>query len=133
MVYCFARLHSLIISSPSPFVPLCLPQAAYLTSTWVFPTPSLTGVAFRDLKWNYAKDQVWNRDQLGSVWNRDCRTNIGYWDSDSIFPDLTIRYVFRGVSDSVLSCFNAAAAEGGQDHEEVFHRCCENDPSPWKR
>jgi len=43
------------------------PAASYLTSTWVFPTPSLTGIAFKDLKWNHTRDQVWNAMETGDV------------------------------------------------------------------
>lgn len=41
------------------------PAAAYLTSTWVFPIPSPTGIAFKDLKWNHTRDQVWNGMETG--------------------------------------------------------------------
>ena len=30
----------------------------YLTSTWALPKPSPTGMGFRDLRWDFVKDQV---------------------------------------------------------------------------
>ena len=40
------------------FLSLLCFVAAYHTSNWVFPKPSPTGIAFKDLKWNHARDQV---------------------------------------------------------------------------
>ena len=51
---------------PPPPLTLTL-KAAYHTSTWVFPKPSPTGIAFKDLKWNHARDQVISHNFMFSL------------------------------------------------------------------
>lgn len=47
-----------VMNLPCWYIINTSPIATYLMSTWVMPRPSLTAMAFRDLKWNHSGDYL---------------------------------------------------------------------------
>lgn len=104
------------------------PSALYQTSVWIFPRPSFTGLAFKDLRWNHAQDQVgvcvWrmctsscSATHTGTAFNVYCAT-IGL---AFVTLDFATDLASAALVCPLLCC--AARAKGVKGDAPLFSHC----------